>query len=72
MRTLLVAAAFSTLFLAPVGAYAQTGGTQTTPAQQDLKDGVKAEPRTMKRQEIIRSETNKNDTTGTAPGPNSR
>jgi hypothetical protein len=66
MRTLLAATAVSALLLVPVGAYAQKS-QQETPAQQDLRKGVKAEPSTAKRQNILRSETNKNDTTGTAP-----
>jgi hypothetical protein len=48
---------------------AQQSGQQTTEPQQNLKDNVKAKPRTEKRQEIIRSESNKNTTTGTAPAP---
>jgi hypothetical protein len=67
MRTFLAAAiAASALVVIPVGAYAQNG-TQTTETQQDLKDSVKAKPRTQKRQEIIRSESDKNNTNGAAP-----
>jgi hypothetical protein len=66
MRTFITAAALSTLLALP-GAFAQTGGNQTTDTQQSFKDGVKAQPRTPKRENIIRSETNKNDTTGAAP-----
>jgi hypothetical protein len=66
MRTLLAATAVSALLLAPVGAYAQKS-QQETSSQQDLREGVKAEPSTAKRQNILRSETNSNDTTGAAP-----
>jgi hypothetical protein len=67
MRTFLAAAiAASALVIIPVGAYAQNG-TQTTETQQNFKDSVKAKPRTMKRQGIIRSESDKHSTTGAAP-----
>jgi hypothetical protein len=66
MRTLLAATAAAALLLAPVGAYAQRSN-QTTETQQDFRDGVKAEKPTTKRQEILRGETNKNDTSGAAP-----
>jgi hypothetical protein len=66
MRTLLAGIAALALLLIPVGAYAQNG-TQTTETQQDLKDSVKAKPPTQKRQDIIRSESDKNNTNGAAP-----
>ena len=66
MRTLLAATAMSALLLAPVGAYAQRS-QQTTETQQNFRDSVKAEKPTAKRQHILRSETNRNDTTGVAP-----
>jgi len=66
MRTLLAGIAASALLLIPVGAYAQNG-TQQTETQQDLKDSVKAKPPTQKRQEIIRSESDKDNTSGAAP-----
>jgi hypothetical protein len=66
MRTLLAATAVSALLLAPVGANAQKSQQETT-SQQDLREGVKVEPSTPKRQDILRSETNSDDTTGAAP-----
>jgi hypothetical protein len=66
MRTFLAAVAASALILLPAGAMAQNG-QQTTETQQNLKDNVKAKPPTAKRQEIIRSESDKSNTTGTAP-----
>jgi hypothetical protein len=65
MRTFLAATALSLVLLTPA-AYAQNT-QQTTETQTNFKAGVKAEPRTPKRQNIIRSETNKNETTGAAP-----
>jgi hypothetical protein len=67
MRTFLVATALSVLAFVPSGAFAQSNGSQTTETQQTFKDGVKAQPRTEKRDNIIRSETNKNETSGAAP-----
>lgn len=66
MRTLLTATALSAFLLVPVGAYAQKS-PQTTETQENFRHGVKAETPTMKRKEILRSETNRNETTGTAP-----
>jgi len=66
MKTLLIATAASALLLAPVGAYAQKS-PQGTETQQDFRAGVKAETPTVKRKEILRSETNRNSTTGAAP-----
>ena len=66
MRTLLTATALSALLLVPVGAYAQKS-TQTTATQENFRHGVKAERPTLKRREILRSETNRNETTGAAP-----
>ena len=63
MRTLLAATAFSALLLIPVGAYAQRS-PQTTDTQQSFRQSVKSEHPTAKRHHILRSETNKNDTTG--------
>ena len=63
MRTLLAASAVSALLLVPVGAYAQKS-QQTTDTQQNFRQSVKSEHPTMKRKHILRSETNKNDTTG--------
>jgi hypothetical protein len=59
MRTLLAATAVA-LLLVPVGAYAQRS-EQTTETQQDLRQGIKAEPATPKRDNILRSETNKDN-----------
>jgi hypothetical protein len=67
MRTFLAAIAASALIVIPVGAYAQNG-QQTTETQQTLKDSVKAKPPTTKRQEIIRSESDKTDTNGATNG----
>lgn len=67
MRTLLAALATSALVVLPFGAMAQSTGQQTTPAQETLKDSVKAKPPTPKRQDIIRSESDKNSTTGATP-----
>ena len=66
MRTLLAAAAASALLLIPVGAYAQKS-QQTTDVQQNFRDSVKARHSTYKRRHILRSETNRNETTGVAP-----
>ncbi|HEY4922440.1 MAG TPA: hypothetical protein VII40_20225 [Xanthobacteraceae bacterium] len=66
MRTLLAATAVSALLLVPVGAYAQKS-EQTTDTQQNFRQGVKAEKATPKRENILRSETNKNNTNGAAP-----
>jgi hypothetical protein len=66
MKTLLTAAAATALLLLPVGAYAQKSA-QGTDAQENFRAGVKAETPTAKRQEILRGETNRNDTTGAAP-----
>ena len=66
MRTLFAATAASALLLVPVGAYAQKS-PQTTETQENFRAGVKAEKPTVKRKEILRSETNRNDTTGMAP-----
>ena len=66
MRTLLTATALSALLLVPVGAYAQKS-TQTTETQENFRHGVKAEKPTVKRKQILRSETNRNETTGAAP-----
>ena len=66
MRTLLAATAVSALLLVPVGAYAQKS-EQTTDTQQNFRQGVKAEKPTAKRQNILRSETNKGDTSAAAP-----
>jgi hypothetical protein len=68
MRSLLAATAVTALLLAPVGAYAQRS-QQTTDTQQNFRQGVKAEKPTAKRKNILRGETNKNETTGTAPAP---
>jgi hypothetical protein len=65
MRTLLTATALSALLLVPVGAYAQKS-QQTTSTQENFRHGVKAERPTLKRREILRSETNRNETTGAA------
>ncbi len=67
MRTFLAAIATSALILAPVSAIAQNG-QQETPTQQTFKDSVKAKQPTPKREDIIRSETDKSSTTGVAPG----
>jgi uncharacterized protein YraI len=61
MRTLLAATAVTALLLAPVGAYAQRS-TQTTETQENFRAGVKAEQPTVKRQEILRGESNKDQT----------
>jgi hypothetical protein len=66
MRILLAAAAASTLLLIPVGAYAQRS-PQTTEAQQNFRDSVKARHHTAKRHHILRSETNRNETYGAGP-----
>jgi hypothetical protein len=63
MRTLLAATAVSALLLVPVGAYAQKS-QQTTDTQQNFRQSVKAEHPTAKRHHILRSESNKNNTTG--------
>ena len=63
MRSLLAATAVSALLLVPVGAYAQKS-QQTTDTQQNFRQGVKAEKPTAKRQNILRSETNKDDAGG--------
>jgi hypothetical protein len=60
MRTLITATVASAFLLIPAGAYAQRA-PQTTEAQQDLRDSVKAKHRTVKRQHILRSESNRND-----------
>jgi hypothetical protein len=69
MRILLALTAFSALLLAPVGASAQKSQQETT-SQQDLREGIIAEPATPKREDILRSETNSDNTTGAAPRPN--
>jgi hypothetical protein len=66
MRTLLAAAAASAFLLIPVGAHAQRS-PQTTEAQQNFRDSVKARHPTAKRRHILRSETNRNATTGAGP-----
>ena len=66
MKTLLAATAASALLLVPVGAYAQKSN-QGTEVQENFRAGVKAEKPTVKRKEILRSETNRNATTGAAP-----
>jgi hypothetical protein len=66
MRNLLAAAAASALLLIPAGAYAQRS-PQTTEVQQDFRNSVKARHPTAKRRHILRSETNRNNTTGVAP-----
>jgi hypothetical protein len=66
MKTLLAATAATALLLVPVGAFAQKS-PQTTETQENFRNGVKAETPTVKRKEILRSETNKNMTTGEAP-----
>ncbi|HLH92780.1 MAG TPA: hypothetical protein VKX28_30510 [Xanthobacteraceae bacterium] len=63
MRSLLAATAVSALLLVPVGAYAQRS-QQTTDTQQNFRQSVKAEKPTLKRKHILRSETNRNTTTG--------
>ncbi|HEU5273544.1 MAG TPA: hypothetical protein VFU97_07785 [Xanthobacteraceae bacterium] len=60
MRALLMASALSALLFAPVGAYAAGAGQQSTGAQSDLRQNVKAKHSTYKRHQIIRSELNKN------------
>jgi hypothetical protein len=70
MRTFLAAMTATAILALPIGAMAQQNPQQQTPAQQNLKDGVKAEPRTPKRDQIIRSEESQpvpGHTTGTAP-----
>ncbi len=64
MRTLLATGALLAFLLAPAGAYA--AGQQSTGAQSDLRQSVKAKPPTLKRHRIIRAEQNKN-TVGAAP-----
>jgi len=66
MKALLVATAASALLLVPVGAYAQKS-SQTTEVQENFRAGVKAEKPTAKRKEILRAETNRNETMGAAP-----
>jgi len=66
MKTLLAATAVSALLLVPVGAYAQKSN-QGTETQENFRAGVKAEKPTVKRKEILRSETNRNETMGAAP-----
>jgi hypothetical protein len=66
MKTLLAATATSALLLVPLGAYAQKS-PQTTESQENFRAGVKAEKPTLKRKNILRSETNRNETTGAAP-----
>ena len=66
MKTLLAATAVSALLLVPVGAYAQKS-SQGTETQENFRAGVKAVKPTVKRKEILRSETNRNETTGAAP-----
>ncbi|HEY4922439.1 MAG TPA: hypothetical protein VII40_20220 [Xanthobacteraceae bacterium] len=67
MRTLLAATAVSALLFAPVGAHAQKSQQETT-SEQDLRESIKAEPSTPKRENILRSETNRNDTLGAPAG----
>ncbi len=64
MRSLLAASALSALLLAPAGAIA--AGQQSTGAQSDLRQSVKAKAPTLKRHHIIRAEQNKN-TVGAGP-----
>jgi hypothetical protein len=66
MKILLAAAAASTLLLIPVGASAQRS-QQTTETQQTFRDSVKAERPSLKRHRILRSESNRNSTTGVGP-----
>jgi hypothetical protein len=66
MKTFLAATAASAILLLPVSAYAQKSN-QGTETQEDFRAGVKAEKPTVKRKEILRSETNRNETTGAAP-----
>lgn len=66
MRHLLTAGALSSLLLASAGSYAMAAGQQSTGAQSEFRQSVKAKQPTYKRHQIIRSETNKN-TTGAAP-----
>ncbi len=68
MRTLLAAGALSVLLLVPAGAYA--AGQQSTGAQSDLRQSVKAKHPTLKRHRIIRAEENTNTVgAGPAHGP---
>ena len=56
----LIAGAGLTIVLLTSGAFAQQS-QQTTDDQQNLKNNVQAQPATPKREEIIRSESNKPD-----------
>jgi hypothetical protein len=71
MHKLLLAATVVSALVSSTGtgALAQND-RQATPAQQNFKDSVKGEPRTPKRENIIRSESGQGHagrTTGTAP-----
>jgi hypothetical protein len=66
MRNLLTAGVLSALLLGSAGTCAFAAGQQSTGAQSDLRQSVKAKHPTFKRHQIIRSEENKN-TTGSGP-----
>jgi len=61
MRTILGVTAAAALLLAPVAASAEPAGHQSTGMQSEFRTSVKALPKTHKRQQIIRSELNKNE-----------
>ncbi len=60
MRTLFAVAAVAGLMLAGSPSFAATVGHQSTGAQAEFRQSVKAERPTHKRHQIIRSELNKN------------
>ena len=61
MRTILGITAAAALLLAPIASSAEPAGHQTTGTQTEFRQNVKAKPPTHKRQQIIRSELNKNE-----------
>jgi hypothetical protein len=61
MRTILGISTAAALLLAPVASLAEPAGHQTTGTQTEFRQSVKALPHTHKRQQIIRSELNKNE-----------
>ena len=61
MRTLLAVSAVAGLLLTPVASFAASAGHQSTGTQTEFRQSVKAQHPTHKRQQIIRSELNKNE-----------
>jgi hypothetical protein len=67
MKALIAGAGLALMLLSP-GAFAQQQGQQQTDEQKSLRNNVQGEPSTKKRQDIIRSESDKPEAKGESKG----